>query len=381
MGRIKPWFVLAVLLASAPAAAIEWLPATVHLSDGSALVGRVAVPGDSILIHVEAQGRRFSVRLAEMQAIENVIETQSMERKWIFKESGLDDKIYTGEHFPVRHYLTNVTFHDGRRLSGHMIAKTLYVEANEERHRFILRQKQEGDVDEDLTDLTYVRSVVFSDEGAGARGTIEGALELPFGEQLQKVLAINRDKLFSVEARFNANAGTFRVGDCTEGTYDIVVVTNKAIYAGFSRERDEGAGRLDSEAVADIQPWVDKLRDFFHSQKILYGAGNRERAFVLIWKERRGGTTLGGLERLHRYDVWAMHKPKAEWQIEKRMYLWRVPSGDVGLEPLDVVVVPALGGHSISAEADSRDLRIQLLRSEEPPIPPPAREGEQENGQ
>ncbi len=107
------------------------------------------------------------------------------------------------------------------------------------------------------------------------------------------------------------------------------------------------------------------LRDFFHSQTITYAAGSPKRTFALVWQERRGGTTLPGLERLHRYEVWAMSRPKDEWLVDKRFFLWRVPSQDAALKPLRVVVVPALGGHAV-AQTPELKLDLELRRRGDP---------------
>jgi len=365
---------------STPAAEREWLPASVSLSDGTVLAGRVHVTGGAIVLHNEAQARRYTVRTAEIKALENTIERQGMEEKWIFRESGLDDKVYTGQTYPVRHYLTRVTFHDGRRLEGHLVPKTIYVESGGRRQRFILRAQQEGKVGQTLQDLPYVRSIAFSAEGGGVRGTIEGTLLLADQEQLQRLLAVNRDGLFSIDGAFHPLRGTFRVADCTEGAYDLIAVTDRAIYAGFSRERDEGCARLDSAQVAEMQAWVDALRDFFHEQTILYAAGDERRAFALVRQERHGGTTLQGAELVRRYEVWAMHKPAGEWQIEKRMFLHRLVSEQAVVERRRLTVVPALGGHRIGAGVESLTLPIDLTVKGEAPVPPPPQPQEQGRG-
>ncbi|KPK65295.1 MAG: hypothetical protein AMK73_03320 [Planctomycetes bacterium SM23_32] len=362
----------ALLCAAFAAAAqeLQWLPATVELSDGTVLEGGVHVTDGAVIIHNEAQGRRYTVRAAEMARLEQTIERQSMEEKWLFRESGLDDKVYTGQVYPVRHYTTRITFHDGRQLEGHIVAKTLHVKTGDGTQRFILRRKDEGKVGQTLEDLLYVRSVTFQQEGPGVRGTIEGTLHPPEGERLQQVMAVNRDKLFSVEVAFNPFSGEFRAADCTEGTYDLIVVTDKAIYLYFSRERDEGAARMDAAQVTELQAWVDRLREFFHEQRIVYAAGNDQRAFVLVRKERHGGMTLQGAELIRRYDVWAMHKPGEEWQIEKRMFLRRLVSETPTVPRRDVVITPALGGHTLSAQVDSLELEVTLARNSEPPVPP-----------
>ncbi len=361
---------MALLLALAPAATAEWLPGTVTLSDGTSIQGEVYVTNDRILIQNDAQAKRYTVRTDEMARLENMVEKQSMEEKWIFKESGLDEKVYLGQYYPARQYMTEVTFHDGRTLQGHMIAATLYVRNDDGRSRFIMREKEDGKVGQKLDDLVYVQSVAFSTEGAGALGTIGGQIQVPPGERLVKVMALNRDRLFSVEGRFRADGRAYSIPDCTEGTYDLIVLTDRAIYVDFSLERQEGSRRLDAEAVRQIQTWVNGLRDFFHSQTVTYAAGSPKRTFALVRQERRGGTTLAGLELLHRYEVWAMSRPKDQWLVDKRFFLWRVPSQDAALKPLRVVVDPALGGHAVSAHAPDVRLDLQLATKGEDAIPP-----------
>lgn len=363
------WAGLALAMLAQTAMAAEWLPAVVELSDGTSVRGRVHITNDAVIIHNEAQQRRYTVRTAEIKMLQNAVERQSMEEKWLFRESGLDDKVYIGQYYPVRHYVTRITFHDGRQLTGHIIPKTLYVESGGKKRRFVLRRKDEGKVGQTLEDLLYVRAITFIKEGAGARGTIEGTLQLPAGEKLQKVLAVNRGKLFSVVAGLDPSSGKFRVADCTEGTYDLVVISDRAVYLYFSREQDKEAGRLDAEAVAQIQSWVDKLRDFFHTQTIVYAAGNEKRLFALVRKERHSGTTLKGAQLVRRWDVWAMHKPGDEWQIEKRFYVWRNVSQDPAMKRRDIVVTPALGGHRISAGAESVELQIRLGPNRQKPVP------------
>ncbi len=360
----------------APAAATEALQGMVSLSDGTEAAGEIRFANDQILLHEPGSGQRYSIRLAEVRTIESVVDEQRMEEKWIFRESGLDDKVYLGQFYPVRYYLTHVTFHDGRRLSGHILPATLYVHAEGARRRFILRRKQEGEVGEGLNELVFVRSIALG-EGAGVRGRIHGTLALTEGEQLRRVVALNRDKMFAVEGKFTPKTGEFAAYNCTGGVYDIIVVTNRAVHLAFSAEYEDSAQRLSRSDVQPVQQWVNSLRDFFHTRRIMYAAGNDERTWALVWQERRGGTTLKGAERIHRWDVWAMHRPNREWQVQERFFVWRAVSSHLGLEPLDVVINPALGGHRVSAETPELELRIELVPTGEEAIPEPEEAVEQ----
>ncbi len=364
---------LLTALLAAEAAAVQWLPATVRLSDGRSLTGEVYVPGGRLRIYDEGKKRRYSVRLGEMTRLENRIEREGTAEKWLFRETGLDDKIRTGRHYPVREYRTRVGFADGRSVEGHLVAKTLYVRTNGGRQRFILCRKQEGDVGQDLSELTYVRSIQLHGGGTGVRGTIEGAIRAPEGETVRRVLALNTDASYAVDATWDPATRTFRAEGCTAGSWDLVVVTNRAVYARFGLEEEEGAGRLHGEQVGRVQRWVDRLRDFFHDQRILYAAGDESRLLALIWKDRRGGTTLRGMGRLHRYEVWAMHRPANQWQIGKRMFLWRTAAADGDLQRLPVVICPALSGHELSREDPKVKVTVELQRSQAEPIPEPPR--------
>jgi len=370
--------VVALLWCAAPATqmvraqAIEWTPAAVRLSDGRELAGEVYIVGGRVLLMNEAQKRRYSIRIEEMARFESVVEKEGMEEKWIFKESGLNDKVMLGQYYPVRDYMTHVTFHDGRKLSGHIIAATLYVKSGGEKQRFILRRQNAGKVDQKPEDLLHVKEIVFGGAG-GVRGTISGRMAVPAGETLKKVVAVNRTKLVALEGEVLPAVGSFRFTDCTAGTYDLVALTDRAIYVFFSRELDEGARRLDAGTVAEINEWYAKIREFFHESVVVYGGGEESQAFVLVRMERLGGTTSKQVQMVRRYEVWALHMPGQQWQIEKRFFLDRVSGADLKLARRQVRLCPALGGHKVSAENADLQLDLQLEAADErlvPPAPP-----------
>jgi len=60
-----------------------------------------------------------------------------------------------------------------------------------------------------------------------------------------------------------------------------VVVSDKAVYAGFSAEKAEKSARFTGDQLKEIADWAKNIREFFNAQDPLYGAGNKDRAFVL----------------------------------------------------------------------------------------------------
>ena len=363
-------------LAAATCRADNWQDGTVTLSSGKAIEGKVYLVGDHIILYNQRQKRRYRIPTRDIRTLETVVEKELMARKWFFKEDGRDVKVYTGEKYPVRYYLTRVTFHNGGKMDGHVVGKTFYVKGEDTRTRLQLERKDEGSVDEKLEDLVYVKRVSFGGEGSSVVGSISGKLKLPEKEKLKKMLAINTGENLILEGKTGDEGRSFRFTDCTAGTYDLVAVTDKAVYASFSREKAEKCERLDEKAVAGIQSWVDKLRDFFHEQDIVYAAGNEDRTLALVRKERHGGTTLPGAALIRRYDVWILHKPRDQWQIEKRLFVAREVSKDNDDPREDIVVVPRLSGHKINAESADLEVNVWLKRTDEDPIPEPRKKPE-----
>jgi hypothetical protein len=350
---------LCALLMAAPARAIEWAPATVQLSDGTTVEGQVYIPRDKILIMREDKPNT-NVRVPEMARYDSRVEKQSMEEEWVFKESGLDDKIFTGKHYPVRHYLGTATFHDGSQITGHIMPATLFVKTPEGRDKFILKRKEEGEPGQTLDDLVYVQSIVFHDTAGGVRGSIRGRIRPPDGEKIEKVVALNRTKLYLLEADLQRRTRMFSVEDCTAGTWDVLVLTDAGIYLWFSREADEGCGRIGPETLEEINEWQAKLRDFFHERVVVFAAGSEGRLFGLARMDRRGGTTSPSVRHLRRWEIWSMHKPGDEWQIEKRFFVDREPSKTPLPEPRPVRVYRELGGHVIDADNTEIFLNLDL---------------------
>jgi len=372
---------LILCLAAPRLSALEWVKGAVELSDGTRVAGQVYIVGGSFFIFNEAQKKRYAVRTEEVRKLEARVEKEYMAGKWFFKEDGRDEKVYTGEKYPVRHYVHRVTFHDGRSLTGHIIAKTIYVKSDGKPRRFMLRRKDEGIVEESLDDLLYVREVSFEEGEGGVLGTIGGGVRLPAGEKIERILAVSRENEFILQGRIGGTPPRFQFSGCTAGTYDLVVVSDRAIYAYFSREKDQDCARLTRSPLAEIQQWADKVREFFHKQELLYAAGNPELTFALVCKERYGGTTLQGAELVRRIEVWVMHRPEEEWQIRKRMFVWRLVSKKKRAPRKEIIISPQLGGHEVNVANRDLELELELGPTGEAPIPSDPERGRKKDGQ
>ena len=369
---------IAIAFAACPASfaaeKLVWRDAEIVLSDGRTFAGQIALVNDQLIIHNEAQRKKYTVRLAEMKQFETLLEKESMEKKWFFKEDGRDEKVYTGEVYPVRYFNARVTFGDGRTLEGHIISTVLYLksapgdapakEGESAPERRFLTMKMEGKVGQKLDDLVYVKRIALKGEAAGVLGSIRGTVHLPADEKLLGVIAIHCQNDMSLSAELGGN-GAFKFSECTQGTYDLVIVSDRAIYAGFSAEKAADSARLGAETLKEISGWSKNVRDFFDAHDPLYGAGNRSRAYVLVRMERARdrANTLQPDTVFRRYEVWLMEKPEGEWQIQKRFLLRRDLSGGKDIPRERMEIRPELAGQTISAERSELTLSLQLESS------------------
>ena len=364
----RPWSIVAIAIAFAAwpasfaAEKLAWRDAEVVLSDGRTVAGQIALVNDQLIIHNEAQQKNYTVRLAEMKQFETLLEKESMEKKWFFKEDGRDEKIYTGEVYPVRCFNARVTFGDGRALEGRIISTAALLKVGDAApERLILTRQMEGKVGEKLDDLVYVKRIALKGEAAGVLGSIGGTVRLPAGEKLLGVIAIHCRNDMSLLAELAGN-GSFKFTECAQGAYDLVVLSDRAIYAGFSAEKAADSARLGAETLKEISDWSKNVRDFFDTHDPLYGAGNNGRAYVLMRMERARdrANTLQPDTMFRRYEVWLMAKPDDEWVIEKRFLLRRDLSAGKDAPRERMEIRPELAGQKISAERSELTLSLQL---------------------
>ena len=171
---------------AAPADAIEWRQGTVTFSSDRTVNGKVYVLRDSLYVYDLASQERRNVAVGNIKRIEMVVRDEKMAKKWYFKESGSDEKIYTGDRYPVRRFYVRITFHDGSTLRGKPISRTVYVQTEEGREHYKLGQKQEGEVGQKLKDLVYLKSITFGEGGPGVTGSITASIRAPSGERVQR---------------------------------------------------------------------------------------------------------------------------------------------------------------------------------------------------
>jgi hypothetical protein len=133
---------------------------TVELSDGRVLKGVVrTTPGKPIRVWSEARKEYLDLSIDSIAKLEAVVLWERDEPEWRFKESGHDEKVYTGKTYPARETAYKVTLTTGDVVEGGIVAP-LYVKADGKTTQHVLNKRSKGEVGKTLAELVYVRAVM-----------------------------------------------------------------------------------------------------------------------------------------------------------------------------------------------------------------------------
>jgi hypothetical protein len=83
------------------------------------------------------------------------------EAEWRFKESGHDEKVYSGKTYPARETQYKVKLVNGDELTGGIVAP-IAVRSSTESKRSVLNKRSKGEVGQTLKDLVYIKSITLA---------------------------------------------------------------------------------------------------------------------------------------------------------------------------------------------------------------------------
>ena len=134
---------------------------TVSTSDGKSASGTLYTTlGKGLVIYDRAEKKNVEFTLPGVMRIEVAVEEEHEEPYWYWKQSGSDEKVFTGKNYPWRKYVTTVTLKDGKKVSGDTSGIIFLEETGKAPERFILHKRQAGAEGQRLPDLVYVKSIV-----------------------------------------------------------------------------------------------------------------------------------------------------------------------------------------------------------------------------
>lgn len=332
-------------------------PGRITLSDGTVYEGAIRTT-DGKPFRVVEGGRRLDLAIPEIHRITVHVTMEEEYRIWRWVEDGSREKVYTGESYPRREYEVEVLLKTGQVHRGKTTAVLYcYVEGKKKPAKAILRKEERGEIGEKLTDLVYVESVEFEGEAPDATPagcSIELTVSPPGALVTAHALPRERDR--SVEMVKSRTPGRAVFPDLLPGTYDLAVVTEKAIYLSLAVGAD-GGKPLDEQTLLDLEGRVAEIADFFDKREVIEAVRDGEKIRAVVRKFRAGGSTLDSGGAFRRWEIWSMHRGGDRWLVDNRSYLWREHGEALGAAR-DVVLTAELGAIHVESGVAKREFRV-----------------------
>ncbi len=340
--------VVAALLPPA-AAAGERVAGKIVFSDGTVLAGDIRTTEGKPLRLIEAgTARRLDLALPEVYRIRCLLVSEEEYRVWRWVEDGSREKVYTGETYPKREFEAEVVLRNGDIRRGTLVG-VLYVYETEgaKPKRAILKDLDQGEVGEKLTDRVYVESVTF--EGPPPEIPPDASIRLLVTppEELVVAHAVPRERDRSVQGLPGAAEGEAVFTGLLPGTYDLVLFTERRVC--LSLAAGAGGAPADEKTLAEIAARVREIPDFFTRQEVLAAARDGDKVRALVYATRSEPSTMGGERTFRRWELWAIRRGGDRWLVDSRMFLFR-DHGEGLPAPPAVTLVAGLGGVRVDEE-------------------------------
>ena len=314
-------FVASCFAATVPA------PAVVTFSDGTVLSGNLSLIGARPLTLVPlGEDRQRTVLFSDILSIDHQVETNSMERPWVFKESGKAEKVYLEGQYPLLNFKTRITLVNGGLITGHIISAAMNLKSDEGTKKIFIERQIKGTLEQQLADVVYVSNIRMTANVLEGGGSISGSVE-GFG-QVESVTALDNERGQVLFARVT-KASLFDFGTVLPGSYDLCILTDTHVLIGHSdaTPRESAAGSaLQAGDLASINIKFPLADDFFNDRWILRLRGNRSFTKALVYQRRdkfheAEKWTPGGF--LWHLEVWGWHFADPDWKLDKHYILIR----------------------------------------------------------
>jgi len=320
-------FLVLSLLAFGALAASDSAPVVVTLSDGTVMSGTLSLLGARPITLVPVgEDRQRMIQFGDILSIDHEVETSSMERPWVFKESGKEEKVYLDGQYPLINFKTRVAFVNGTSVTGHVISVALTLATEDGKKKLFLQRQIKGTPEQTLADVVYVSTIRMTANAPSGGGAIIGSVE-GFGK-VESVTALDNERGDVLFARVTPD-NRFDFGTVLPGSYDLCVLTDTHVLLGASdatpRSAAEGdALQKDDEAAINKKfPLAD---EFFNERWILRLHGNRSFTKALVYLRRdkfyeAEKWTPGGF--LWHLEVWSWHLADPDWKLDRHFILIR----------------------------------------------------------
>jgi len=315
------------LLSIAGLAADEWYPVRVEFSDGKAQDGKVAILGTRPLtFNLGGLNYQRKILLDDILSIDQVVESQTMNRPWAYKENGKSEREYFDGQYPFINFLTVITLTSGEILKGHIVSLPMRFDSGKDRSKLFLPRQIKGEVGQTMKQIVYPTRLVFRHAKMSVPDTLVKLA--PDWGTVQTVAALDcrRENVCFASA---GKDGAWHFPALLPGRYDLVVLTSKYVLFGLSDAGPDSASAgqpLPADALSALQKVFPLTDDFFKDRWLLEVSGNTAFAKTLVYGRRTSyydahKITPGGY--LWHLEIWSWHRAESEWKIDRRYIMLR----------------------------------------------------------
>lgn len=304
-------------LLSVPLIAATVPETLITFSDGSTASGRLTIMGSRPLTINQQKDKRSrdrKIELSDIVLLTQKVEKASMERPWMYKESGKTEKVYFDGEYPLIHFETEILLVSGEVVRGHIISIPFRFKGKGAPSKLFLNRQIKGKNGQKMDDLKYIAKIAFPRKADSSAQKISGSVS-GFGS-LQQVSAVDRRRHVVMNAEINGSRFVFP--NLLPGEYDLFLLTENAVLAGFSGTNQFPDVLKKNFSLAD---------DFFRDRFLLLLDGTR----TLVYKRRADFYAAkkhvnGGF--LWHIEIWNWHTAGEEWKLDSRdMPLRRMQKG------------------------------------------------------
>jgi hypothetical protein len=317
---------VAIALCAMPLHAANYTPAVITLNDRTVISGNIRFIGARPLTMVpDGDNRQHKFQLSDIVAIDHFPENASMQKPWVFKESGRAEKVYLDGEYPLVNLKTRISLVNGKQITGHIISVGLYFKSEQVKRKFFLKRQIKGSKTQKLEDVIYIRNIRMTSNQVQDGGNISGMVQ-NFGRVIS-VSALDNAREQVIFATVAAD-GSFDFGTVLPGSYDICILTDTHVLTGLSDETpaERRGDPLQSGDIDGIREKFPLADDFFNDRWVVRLRGNRNFAKSLVYKRRADyyeseRWTPGGF--LWHLEIWSWHLAGEEWKVDRRSILIR----------------------------------------------------------
>lgn len=316
---------------------------TVRWSDGSSQTGQLSLTPNRQLKLIDRQAsQQYALELEQVAAIEFIEESAGMEQNWRFPVAGQTRKEKSGDPYPVRELGARVRLRSGKTLKGHLYTTVLYLEADREVQKFVLKSKQKGVPGESLDDLVYPSAITFAH--VGKEKSQAGSWTVPASGQ-SGVVALAKPSLDRHEGRRTEDGFSFPEPIQPDSAFVAARYEDRLVVA-WPYPPDEAAASRIHAALPDF-------KDFLDESEVKAAMVDNDTIYALLMLRRRGPSTYGA-ER---------NQP---WRLE--IFRWKTSDND------DNIILGGRGYFFRGILASHEEPpKVVLKSSLDAPAPEPAR--------